>query len=75
VLLAKGLRAEARRHYEHSITLNPLLQIAHKELGDILRGDGEYKAAIAHYEAALRIQPDFAEAKDNLAFTRSLVGP
>jgi hypothetical protein len=75
VLLAKGLRAEARRHYEHSITLSPLLQIAHKELGDILRGDGEYKAAIAHYEAALRIQPDFAEAKDNLAFTRSLVGP
>ncbi len=46
VLLAKGLRAEARRHYEHSLTLNPLLQIAHKELGDILRGDGEYKAAI-----------------------------
>jgi tetratricopeptide (TPR) repeat protein len=75
VLLAKGLRAEARRHYEHSITLSPLLQIAHKELGDILRGEGEYKAAIAHYEAALRIQPDFAEAKDNLAFTRSLAGP
>jgi hypothetical protein len=74
VLLAKGLRAEARRHYEHSITLSPLLQIAHKELGDILRGDGEYTEAIAHYEAALRIQPDFAEAKDNLAFTRSLLG-
>jgi len=74
VLLAKGLRTEARRHYEHSITLNPLLQIAHKELGDILRGDGEYQAAIAHYEAALRIQPDFAEAKQNLAFARSLVG-
>jgi Flp pilus assembly protein TadD len=74
VLLAKGLRAEARRHYEHSITLNPLLQIAHKELGDILRGDGEYQAAIAQYEAALRIQPDFAEAKNNLAFTRSLLG-
>ena len=74
VLLAKGRTEEARRHYEHSITLNPLMQIAHKELGDILRGEGEYDAAIAHYEAALRIQPDFAEAKENLAFARSLAG-
>jgi hypothetical protein len=74
VLLAKGLRTEARRHYEHSITLNPLLQVAHKELGDILLGDGEYQAAISQYEAALRIQPDFAEAKQSLAFARSLSG-
>jgi Flp pilus assembly protein TadD len=72
VLLAKGFRSEARLRFEHSITLNPLLQIAHKELGDILCGDGEYQPAIAHYEAALRIQPDFAEAKQNLAFARSL---
>jgi Flp pilus assembly protein TadD len=73
VLLSKGLRTEARRHYEHSLVLNPILQIAHKELGDILCGTGEYQAAITHYEAALRIQPDFAEAKQNLAFARTFV--
>jgi len=74
VLLAKGLRTEARRRYEHSIILNPLLQIAHKELGDIICGTREYQAAIAHYEQALRIQPDFAEAKQNLSFARTLAG-
>jgi len=59
---------------EHSIILNPLLQIAHKELGDILCGTREYQVAIAHYEQALRIQPDFAEAKQNLSFARTLAG-
>jgi tetratricopeptide (TPR) repeat protein len=74
VLLAKGLRAEARQRYEHSLTLNADLQIAHKELADILCGTGEYDAAIAHYEAALRIQPDFPQAKQGLDFARSLIG-
>jgi tetratricopeptide (TPR) repeat protein len=72
--VVKGLRAEARRRYEHSLSLNPELQIAHKELADILRGEGEYDAAIAHYEEALRIQPDFLAAKQELSFARTLVG-
>jgi tetratricopeptide (TPR) repeat protein len=74
VLLAKGLRTEARRRYEHSVILNPLLQIAHKELGDILCGTREYQAAIAHYEQALRIQPDYRAAEENLRFARTLRG-
>ncbi len=73
-LVRKGLLAEARRRYEHSLSVNPDLQIAHKELADILCGNLEYDSAIAHYEEALRIQPDFNEAKQNLAFARSLVG-
>ena len=72
VLVAKGLRTEARARYEHSLALNPNLQVAHKELGDLLRGSGEYQAAIGHYEAALRIQPDYVEAQQNLSFARSL---
>lgn len=74
ILLVKGLRTEARQRYEHSLSLNPDLQIAHKELADILRGEGEYEAAIAHYEEALRIQPDFVAAKQELSFARTLVG-
>ena len=54
--------------------MNPDLQIAHKELADILCGDLEYESAIAHYEEALRIQPDYLEAKKNLSFARTLVG-
>src|ERR1700682_2420215 len=33
-LVSKGLRAEARRRYEHSLSVKPNLQIAHKELAD-----------------------------------------
>jgi lipoprotein NlpI len=73
-LVSKGLRAEARRRYEHSLWLQPELQMAHKELADILCGEGEYDSAIAHYEAALRLQPDFREAKENLSFARTLAG-
>jgi hypothetical protein len=74
VLVAKDRRTEARARYEHSLALNPNLQVAHKELADILRGTGEYQPAIGHYEAALRIQPDYVEAQQNLSFTRSLLG-
>ncbi|HVF71121.1 MAG TPA: tetratricopeptide repeat protein [Chthoniobacterales bacterium] len=75
VLLAKGLRTEARRRYEHSLVSNPMLQISHKELGDILCGEGNYREAIEHYETALRIQPDFVQARDNLSFARSFYRP
>ena len=68
------MRAEARHRYEHSLSVKPDLQIAHKELADILCGDGEYDSAIAHYEEALRIQPDYRAAKENLSFARTLVG-
>jgi tetratricopeptide (TPR) repeat protein len=65
---------EARSRYEHSLSLNPGLQIAHKELGDLLVRAGEYEAAVSHYEAALRIQPDYIQAKENLGFARSFLG-
>lgn len=74
LLVSKGMRAEARHRYEHSLSVNRDLQIAHKELADILCGDLEYDSAIAHYQEALRIQPDFKEAKQNLNFARTLVG-
>src|SRR6476620_257850 len=41
VLVAKGMFEEARSRYEHSLSLNPGLQIAHKELGDLLVRAGE----------------------------------
>jgi tetratricopeptide (TPR) repeat protein len=43
-------------------------------LADILLEFGEYQAAVDHYEAALRLQPDFPQARENLSFARSLTG-
>ena len=45
-----------------------------KELADLLCHAGEFDAAIDHYNAALRLRPNFPEAKDNLAFAHSLAG-
>ena len=73
-LAGKGLSKEARAHYEHALSLDSAQPIAHKELADLLCGFGEYQAAIPHYETAVRLDPDYREAKENLAFTRSLVG-
>jgi tetratricopeptide (TPR) repeat protein len=63
---------EARRHYEHALTLDNDLDGAHKELADLMVNAGEYEAAIAHYHEALRINPASRPAKDNLAFAESL---
>jgi Flp pilus assembly protein TadD len=73
-LAANGRSEEARTRFEHSLSLDPNQPFAHKELGDLLTGFGEYQAAIEHYEAALRIQPDFDQAKRDLSFVRKLAG-
>jgi tetratricopeptide (TPR) repeat protein len=74
VLVTEHRYDEARRRYEHSLQIDPTLFLAHKALGDLLCYAGEYDAAIDHYHEALRIRPNFPEAKDNLAFARSLAG-
>jgi Flp pilus assembly protein TadD len=74
-LVANGRLEEARSRFQHSLSLNPHQRYAplvHKEFADLLCRFGEYETAITHYETALRLQPDFVEAKENLAFARSL---
>jgi Flp pilus assembly protein TadD len=73
-MAAKGLSKEARVRYEHSLSLDNNIPLAHKELADLLCGMGEFDAAIGHYETALRLQPNFVQAKENLSFARSLAG-
>ncbi|MBA2243058.1 MAG: tetratricopeptide repeat protein [Chthoniobacterales bacterium] len=73
-LLRKGMRPEARRHYEHALSVDSGLVLAHKHLGDILLGSGEYDAAVAQYSEALRLNPALPNAKDDLSFARSLAG-
>jgi len=76
-LVENGRSKEARARFEHSLALDPNqphAPLAHKEFADLLCGLGEYREAISHYEAALRLQPGYAEAQQNLSFARSLVG-
>ena len=40
--------------------------LAHNNLGAALAGRGQVDEAIAHYQKALEIKPDYAEAHNNL---------
>ncbi|HEX8897979.1 MAG TPA: tetratricopeptide repeat protein, partial [Chthoniobacterales bacterium] len=73
-LAKKGFATDARVRFEHALSLDTAQPIAHKELADLLCGVGEYQKAIGHYETAIQLDPDYVEAKQNLAFARSLVG-
>jgi len=54
------------------VRLNPRHAEAQLDLGNVLLAMGHVTSAIACYEAALRLRPDFAEALDNLAYARQL---
>jgi len=55
------------------LSLDGAQPIAHKELADLLFDAGAYQSAVTHYEEALRLQPDFVEAKEQLEFARSFL--
>jgi tetratricopeptide (TPR) repeat protein len=77
VLLLLGTAAWGQAHvYHNSETLwrdtlakNPTAWLAQNNLGSLLRQAGKPEEAIHHYELALRIRPDFAEAHYNLGVT------
>ena len=73
-LATKTLEKEARVRFEHALVLDTAQPMAHKELADILFHFGEYQSAVAHYETAIRLDPDYVEAKENLGFARSFLG-
>lgn len=69
------------RDYQSDYTLwrttlrdDPACWMAHNNLGNLIRGDGQIPEAIAHYEAALAAKPDFAMAHYNLAVALTLLG-
>ncbi len=52
--------------YTTTIAQNPACWMAHNNLGDRLLVAGRITEAIGHFEAALRIRPDHANARNNL---------
>jgi len=60
---------EAVTHYERALASADAPRPAeiHNAVGIVLARSGKFPAAAAHFEAALRLQPDFAAARANLA--------
>lgn len=58
--------ADARREIDRAVSLQPAHADTQNVLGMILLKQGDRNAAIAAFEQAVRLRPDFTEAKQNL---------
>src|SRR6266516_3131793 len=63
----KGDFESAKRHYEETARLDPKAPV-HSGLGAVYFRLGQTSAAIAQFKEALRLNPDDAEAAENLRF-------
>ena len=52
--------------YNDTIAKNPQCWMAHNNLGVALARQGKLSEAIGHFEEALRLNPDFDQARNNL---------
>jgi protein O-mannosyl-transferase len=59
--------ADMRTFYRMTIAKNPQAWMAQNNLGSLLRDDGRFEEAVAHFEAALRAKPDLHKTHNNLA--------
>ncbi len=57
--------ADVETLWRDTLAKNPSCWMAHNHLGIILASRGESDAALGHFERALRVKPDFAEALNN----------
>ena len=56
--------------YREGLTICPDDDVAHYELGKVMVEQGSYAEAEKEFEAALKINPDFADAKKQLETVR-----
>src|SRR5687768_13764026 len=64
--LAKGLVANAVRHFDISAVLKPESAAAHFNLGTALAQAGRFESSVAAFRKALALRPDYALAHGNL---------
>ena len=64
--LAKGLVANAVRHFEISAVLKPESAAAHFNRGTALAQAGRFESSVAAFRKALALRPDYALAHGNL---------
>ena len=66
LLLDQGHTEEAAAYYRHIAQLDPKSALAHYNLAVSFHRLGRFTDAIAHYQEALRIDPNYPDAKDFL---------
>jgi tetratricopeptide (TPR) repeat protein len=58
--------ADGETLYRTTLSRNASCWMAHNNLGNALQGEGRLEEAVTHYNEAVRLKPDFAEAYNNL---------
>jgi Flp pilus assembly protein TadD len=66
--------SQAKAHLQAVSTLDPKLAQPHNYLGKIFMREGNIPSAIAQFEEALRLHPDFPEAEENLRTAKASDG-
>ena len=61
---------QAKEHFPKASELNLKLAQPHNYLGEIFMREGKPSQAIAQFEEALRLHPDFPEAEQNLRIAK-----
>ena len=72
--LAPTDEAAAEAQYRQALALDPNLVEAHNNLGSLLARQGRLQEATGHFEAALRLDPDDPNARQNLALIEGRTG-
>ena len=61
-----GVWRSSETLFEHALAVTRNNYVAHNNLGIVLSEEGRVKEALEHYDAALRIEPDYAPLHVNL---------
>ena len=66
MLVTEGKFSEAILYYTNVLNQLPDDPEIHNNLGVALFHSGKYEQAIGHFETALKIRPEYADARQNL---------
>jgi tetratricopeptide (TPR) repeat protein len=69
-----GVYRDPRTLWADTLAKNPECWLAHNNLGAIFNQERNAAAAVAQFEAALQLKPDFAEARNNLGIALQAQG-